>query len=367
MLANQIDATLPRLLGNRLPPNALEARWLAGIIGDHPSEYSRSPSLWNSAFARLGLDARYLTFDVAEANLEAFVAALRSSTAMLGVNVTVPYKQRVLALLDGLDPVAQAIGAANCIVRADDGTLVGYNTDAEGALACLVRERPNAAPFFPELADATALLIGSGGAGRAVATALAGELRTTGRLLLANRTFETAREVARAIEPQGGRIVPLAEAELLDRIGQVDLVINASTRGQAGFFRVGNSGVSCLEPYSPLGPARPAVIDTRVHRDEASRWAAWYFESLADIRANELQASATLERVRTATRFFDLIYAPAEPTLLRTARWAGHATLNGSDMILHQAVAGFLLIAGPLLGDRSAERRAEVEAAMRAA
>jgi shikimate 5-dehydrogenase len=109
------------------------------------------------------------------------------------------------------------------------------------------------------------------------------------------------------------------------------------------------------------------VDRARAFPDDSARTRAWYSASLEDLRANELAASAALERAQPAARFFDLVYAPPEPAFLRMARWAGHQTLNGADMILHQAVAGFLIIVAPLLDGDPESYRARVEQAMRSA
>src|SRR6266508_1192135 len=102
--------SLQQHVRNRLPREALRHRWLAGILGDHPSTYSRSPVLWNTAFERLGLDARYVPLDVEASDLERFVHGLRRCESLLGINVTAPYKQHILPYLDELDPMAAAIG-----------------------------------------------------------------------------------------------------------------------------------------------------------------------------------------------------------------------------------------------------------------
>ena len=104
---------------------------LAGVIGD-PVAHSRSPAIHNAAFAHLGLPARYELWPTSAANLAARVASLRAEH-ILGANVTLPHKVAVLELLDRLDPAVSAIGAANTVIREDDGTLTGANTDAPGA------------------------------------------------------------------------------------------------------------------------------------------------------------------------------------------------------------------------------------------
>src|SRR5919202_1395297 len=114
------DELLSRLT-NRLDQGVAQAQWLSGLLGEHPSSYSRSPALWNAAYRELSLDAAYAAFDVPPDKLGAFVQGLRLSPRILGINVTVPYKQALLPFLDELDPMARTIGATNCVVRTPEG------------------------------------------------------------------------------------------------------------------------------------------------------------------------------------------------------------------------------------------------------
>src|SRR5690349_24480811 len=88
-------------------------RWIAGVIGDAPSRYSKSPALWNAAFRATNLNAVYLPFDVAENRLKDFISVVKNSERALGINVTVPHKVKVIDYLDELDPGAACIGAVN--------------------------------------------------------------------------------------------------------------------------------------------------------------------------------------------------------------------------------------------------------------
>lgn len=144
------------------PPTA--STRVAAVLGQ-PVRHSRSPALHNAAFAAAGVDARFVAFEVAPADLPAAVAGMRA-LGFLGASITVPHKQAVMAHCDRVEPVAAAIGAVNCLAFDAGGQLVGHNTDAGG--------------FADSLGDigATAsgkmvVLLGSGGASRAVAAGLA--------------------------------------------------------------------------------------------------------------------------------------------------------------------------------------------------
>jgi shikimate dehydrogenase len=136
-----------------------------GLIG-YPVAHSRSPQMHNAAFQRIGFEARYALWETPPATLAERVASLRAPD-VLGANVTIPYKEDVVPLLDECDVLAGRIGAVNTIVNRS-GKLVGYNTDAPGMLRALA-ECPGA-PF--EARDKETVILGTGGAARAAAVAL---------------------------------------------------------------------------------------------------------------------------------------------------------------------------------------------------
>jgi shikimate dehydrogenase len=188
-------------LTNRLAPAAGAHRWIAGIIGDRPSQYAKSPSLWNRAFTALGLDAKFLPFDVEARNLSSLVDVLRRNERVVGFSVTVPYKVEIINLLDDLDPKARQIGAVNTVARTQAGELVGYNTDGQGFMDMLTKSLPGQdRPLLKDVEGLHALLIGAGGAARAVAFFLAESIGKKGRITIANRDSSKAKDLATAVD-----------------------------------------------------------------------------------------------------------------------------------------------------------------------
>ena len=121
-------------------------------MGESPSKYSRSPAMWNAAFGDIGLDAVHCPFDVRPENLAGFVEAARAYPGFMGSNVTVPHKLAIMPLLDEIDPIAREIGAVNTFMQTEDGRLVGFNTDADGLVASMLRTLPGQSePFLPTL------------------------------------------------------------------------------------------------------------------------------------------------------------------------------------------------------------------------
>jgi shikimate 5-dehydrogenase len=248
-------------------------------------------------------------------------------------------------LLDQVDPLAVQIGAVNTIRRTHDGRLVGYNTDASGAVKSLMMPSPwQPEPFMEALLGKSVLLIGAGGAGRAAAFALARELGSDGRLYVANRSLAHGSQLADQVSAVYGNAQAAEENVPREVLADVDLVINSSTKGQSGLRHLGDGMVTCLEPYSALAPAAPAVLVEAKYPDHTSIYDAWYRASASDIKRNLAASDEAMLHVRSQTRFFDMVYAPLETPMLLQARLKGHATVNGKGMNIMQAVDAFVSI-----------------------
>jgi shikimate dehydrogenase len=181
----------------------------------HPVAHSLSPAMHNAAFKSLGLPHRYSPRDVAPEQLGEVVAALRTQDS-LGANVTIPHKEASLRLVDEVGDDARATGAVNAIVRRGS-RLIGHNTDAYGfeqALDLVAR---------PE----RVLLLGAGGAARAVALVL---LRRGARVEIANRTRARAEDLVRSIE-SGGRRATVVDWPSSNGAVEQDMVVNATSLG----------------------------------------------------------------------------------------------------------------------------------------
>jgi shikimate dehydrogenase len=132
---------------------------LLGVIG-HPVEHSLSPVMHNAALSKLGLDYVYLPFPIAPENLEIAIAGF-AAIGVVGFSVTIPHKQAIIPLLSEISPIAQAIGAVNTVTRQGD-IWVGTNTDVEGFIA------PLQTTYHQDWSQKTAVILGNGGAARAV-------------------------------------------------------------------------------------------------------------------------------------------------------------------------------------------------------
>jgi shikimate dehydrogenase len=260
-----------------MPPITGATR-LAAVIGD-PARHSLSPTLLNAAFRALDLDWVYLAFDVARGDAAGALAAMRT-LGIDGYSVTMPHKADVARGVDELSPEAAALDAVNCVVQRD-GRLVGHNTDGEGFLRGLRHD----AGVDP--AGARCVVLGAGGAARAVIRALA--RASAAEVVVVNRSEEPAR-VAAALGGEHARV------GTVDDVVRADLVVNATPIGMHG-------------PGAGLLPCPESV----------------------------LHAGQTV---------VDLVYDPLETPLLTAARARGAAAYNGVSMLVFQAARAFEIWTG---------------------
>jgi len=268
---------------------------VCGIFGC-PVGHSLSPAMHNAAFAAAGLDYVYVPFPVAPEKLPQAVEAVRA-LEMAGVNVTVPHKEAVLPLLDELSEAAALIGAVNTIVNRS-GRLYGDNTDGRGFL----RSLEMGPGFLP--AGKTALILGAGGAARAVAVQLA--LAGAGRLIIANRTPARALELTSFLNKRTG--VETGAATWPGTPG-----------GIAGFTSLAEEFAS-----SDL-----IVQATSIGLQHDAGWTGLPFD-----------------RMRPEQVVCDLVYKPPETSFLKAARRAGARAVNGLGMLLYQGALAFEMWTG---------------------
>jgi shikimate dehydrogenase len=281
-----------------IPINA--ATRLCAVYG-WPIKHSASPAMHNAAFAALGLNWRYLAFEVHPDDLRAGINGARAMR-FAGVNLTVPHKLLALELMDAVDESAREYGAVNTVrFESKDSSgnwqplaqlpetsrevrMHGFNTDAD-AITRALREDLNL-----EISGARILILGAGGAGRVAALKLA---RDGGaELFLVNRTRSKAESVAQEIKQR----FPQAKFHVGYPKAEVDLALNATSAG--------------------LNASDPLPFDPK---------------------------EFSFAQARTA---YDMIYRPAETPFLQAARKAGCRTANGIGMLLYQGAKAFELWTG---------------------
>jgi shikimate dehydrogenase len=288
----------------REPRALIGPRTLVGLIGANIGQ-SLSPALHEDAFAAAGIVGSYHLMDVDTLpgrTLADLVAAART-VGFLGINVTFPFKEAVVPLLDELSEEAAQIGAVNTVTIGRDGRLAGYNTDRIGFRASFEETLGAGA-----VAGKTALLIGAGGAGRAVAFALIDLGVET--LLIHDQDGARAAGLIDTLATHFGPRRVRAAHDPAAALADVAGVVNATPVGMRGI------------PGNPV--SMPAV--------EARHWVA------------------------------DVIYTPLETELVEGARAKGARAFGGGGMCVHQAAAAFRLFTG-LTPDVARMHRVFVDAA----
>ncbi|MFZ5688123.1 MAG: shikimate dehydrogenase [Bacillota bacterium] len=261
---------------------------LYGLVG-YPVSHSLSPLMHNRAFNTLGLNCYYCLFEVTPHFFPQALAGIKA-LGIKGVNITIPYKQRVLEFLDIVDPTAAAIGAVNTVVS-NGGRLIGYNTDGDGSLLSL----KNDAGLDP--LGLKFIIFGSGGACRAVALTLT--LKGAGKIVIASRNQTQASEISNLINKVKAGIAKTVSLEGIDYIKELktaDIVINSTPIGMWPKIE------------------DPPIINTSLLSRHSLVW--------------------------------DLVYNPVETRFLREAKEHGCRTLSGLGMLLYQGAEAFRLWTG---------------------
>lgn len=270
-----------------------------GLIG-YPLKHSVSPYFQQAALDYYKLDTRYEAWETTPAKLPDIVKSLRKPQNV-GANVTVPYKETVLPLLDGVDELARSIGAVNTIVKKED-KLVGSNTDAYGFIEAMDKERH----FDPR--GKKVVMLGAGGVARAVSFVLL--QRKIASLAITDGIFERASALAKDLVGHSGE---------------------ASSKSKDS-----DPGISAFE-WQNLDSARTlAGCDLIVHCTTIG---------MKD-SPQERQSPLRLEVIPKGILVYDVVYNPGLTPLLRLAQQAGANTLGGLPMLVYQGAASFKLWTG---------------------
>ena len=255
---------------------------VGGVCGQ-PIKHSMSPVIHNAWIAAANLDAVYVPFAPAVDRFETFVDGLRGG-AVRGVNVTIPFKERALAMADTASDLAKMAGAANLLLFAADGSVHADNTDGPGLLGAVEAQ----AQGF-DVTAAPVVILGAGGAARGAVAALL--LAGAPEIRIVNRTLARAQELVDAF---GSRVLAAEETALPGLLADAGLVINATSLGLGG----------------GEGPA------------------------------------ADLSLTPKTAVVMDMVYKPLRTEFLRRAEAAGRRTVDGLEMLLRQAIPTFEAIYG---------------------
>lgn len=252
---------------------------LVGVIG-WPIEHSLSPAMQNAALREMRLNWVYLAFAVEPKRVGEAMDGVRG-LGLVGLNVTIPHKSAVIEHLDEIDDAVEALGVANTIVRREDGSLMGHNTDGPGFLRSLAEHGHG-------VEGRAVTVIGAGGSARSVAWACA--RRGAAGVSIVNRTLERAEDVAELVRSttdlDNALAIALNAPEAREAVSRADVVVDCTPVGMYPRHEV--------DPVIPVSWMRPGQVVA------------------------------------------DLTYNPIETVLLKAAREAGADTVDGAGMLVHQ-------------------------------
>ena len=252
---------------------------LAGVMG-WPVRHSRSPALHNYFFKHYELAGTYVPLAIKPDDLQSALRAL-APLGFAGCNLTIPHKERALAIVDEVDALARRIGAISCVVVREDGSLAGTNNDVHGFARNILQHQPDW-----RAGAGPAVVIGAGGGARAVVYSLVD--RGAREIRVANRTRARTETLAREF---GAAVVPIDWNDRHRALDGAAMLVNTTSQGMVG------------QP--------PLELD------------------LQKLPANALVA--------------DIVYIPLETPLLAAARRRGNRTVDGLGMLLHQACIAWKL------------------------
>ena len=246
------------------------------VIGD-PIDHSLSPNIHSAAFREMDLDSSYIAYRIPKGELEEGIDGLKK-IKIHGFNITVPHKVEMMKYLDKMDESCSLIGAVNTVTN-NDGILKGYNTDMDGFLEPFKKKKLR-------IEDTKVLLIGAGGAARAIVAGFAKEKAKS--VTVANRTSEKAKELAGFAKKIGLNSNAIGIDEIKDTAKDYDIIVNATSVGLRN---------------------EPSII--------------------------------SLDGINEKTIVYDIVYMPLNTDFIKKAKVKNAIIIYGYEMLLGQAVRAF--------------------------
>ena len=246
------------------------------VIGD-PIDHSLSPNIHNAAFRHLELDHSYIAYKISAGELAAGIDSLKK-IRIAGFNVTIPHKIEIMKFLDDMDTTSKVIGAVNTVSN-ENGRLKGYNTDMIGFLDPIKKRNLT-------MKNANVMLVGAGGAARAIITAMVKEKAS--KITIVNRTMENSYQLAVFAKEIGGNVEVVSLDKAEDEISDHKFIINSTSIGMKN---------------------EPSPIST--------------------------------ENINENSIVYDIVYQPINTDLIKKSKENGATIIYGYEMLLSQAACSF--------------------------
>ena len=290
---------------------------LMGVIG-YPVSHTASPVMHHAAYKYLGCDYTYVPLLVQPDALKSAIDGIRALSFM-GVNVTIPYKEKVIPYLDKLDPQAEKIGAVNTIVN-DHGCLTGYNTDGAGFVYALEQEENFS------ISGKRVVILGAGGAAKGIGF----QCLDAKSLCIVNRSLGKAQELAESITLNSASLFPIRE------------------KGGVSSLKIEETPVKSPEGGGQLGMS-VSYLSSHSHSVQEVLSQADLVINTTPLGMVPDEAKSPLDNyagISAKTFCCDIIYKPAETVFLKASRAQGALVLGGAGMLAGQGVLAFKLFTG---------------------
>lgn len=299
------------------------------IIGSSPSKNARSPKLWNYVYKKLKIKREMYPIDLKKKNIKNFFKVIKKDDTFKGLLITIPFKELSLKYIDKASSLISKMNSINTIVKKKK--LEAYNTDFLGALESFKKIKL-------KKKKQKILVIGSGGTGKTIIYAINNFLRDS-KIYLINRTSSKSINILNELKSKKkNSFYHIRRYDDLFKTNDFDLLINCTSVGFDNWFKVNNFNIN-LKPFSPLSPIK------KIQGIKSKNLNLFIKKNKLSIKENEKITEKFLKKNKKI-KVFDVIYNPAETTLLTKARKNSINNLNGLYMNLVQAAKAFVLVNG---------------------
>jgi len=314
-----MNQKLKNLIDNKI---FCETKKYSLILGLSPSTGARSPLLWNKVYKKLNINCKMYPADIPKKNLKSVLSILKKDNNFVGSAITIPYKEDVIKYLNKVDKSCKNIGSVNTIVKKGNN-LIGYNTDY---LAC-----KKALSNFKSKKNI--LIFGAGGVGKA-AIVSANEVFKNKNIFIYNRNYNKVFKFISKVKNK--KIKILKDINLISKISNVDLIINATSIG-FNLWQKNKKGFFNLSSFSPLGKVKNIISVKKKNINI-------FLKKNSELINKNLINTKKFFKKNYNCNVFDIVYDPRKTVLTKIANKFSNKNINGLEMNLDQAIFAFSIV-----------------------